>query len=107
MLMQGRSYSSRKLDFVHFQKKLVIKLFKIDIGKLAQETVGWTGADVENFVNQCLLMITSKKIDTVTPEIVEMVLEKFYYGKAQKNKIVPPKVREVTAYIDLIMIQIP
>jgi cell division protease FtsH len=80
---------------VHGKK---IKLAKdVDFEKIAKETTGATGADLENIVNEAALMAARCKAEAVTMTDFENAIDKITMG-TERRMIISPKEKEVIAY---------
>lgn len=95
---QGRINILKRHCF--FSKKGAKKHFSqdIDLSRIASYVPGATGADLENIVNQAALNALLEDSPVIKQKHLEDALEKIYYGKERKSSIIPPKVKENTAY---------
>ncbi|KAL5009659.1 hypothetical protein ScPMuIL_011964 [Solemya velum] len=71
---------------------------EIDVEKLARGTTGFTGADLENVVNQAALKAAMDGAATVTMVHMEFARDKVLMGPAKKNKIPDEQTNLLTAY---------
>jgi len=81
---------------VHARKKPLAK--EIDLRRIAERTPGFTGADLNNLLNEAALLAARRnktKIDMV--EILESI-EKVILGPERKSHILNDKEKKVTAY---------
>ncbi|MDO5553145.1 MAG: ATP-dependent zinc metalloprotease FtsH [Planctomycetia bacterium] len=69
----------------------------IDVDKLARSTVGFTGADIRNLVNEAALWATRNNRDKVDMADMEFAHEKVVLGLAREENISDPEKRK-TAY---------
>jgi len=69
----------------------------VDFEKLARATVGLTGADIRNLVNEAALWATRNEKDKVDMEDFEYARDKALMG-SQREDILTEKEREITAY---------
>jgi cell division protease FtsH len=65
---------------------------------IARGTPGFTGADLENMVNEAALLAARKGDDRVTMEHLEQAKDKVMMGAERRSMIITDKEKEVTAY---------
>ena len=70
----------------------------VDLSTIAKSTVGFTGADLENLVNEASLLAARKNLKAVTKADMEEASIKVVAGPEKKSKVVTLKERELTAY---------
>ena len=70
----------------------------IDLGVLAKNTAGFTGADLENMMNEAALLAARKDQTSITMEDLENAMTKVLMGPEKKSKIIPEKDRKLVAY---------
>ena len=71
---------------------------KVDLSVIARGTPGFTGADLENLINEAALMAARKSEEEVTSEHLELAKDKILMGTERKSMIITEKEKEVTAY---------
>ncbi|MCP4682422.1 MAG: ATP-dependent zinc metalloprotease FtsH, partial [Desulfobacterales bacterium] len=81
---------------VHLKKKLVSG--DVDISILARGTPGFTGADIENMVNEAALMAARRKKDKVEMEDFEDAKDKVLMGTERRSMIINDEEKKLTAY---------
>ncbi|MBW1731444.1 MAG: ATP-dependent zinc metalloprotease FtsH [Deltaproteobacteria bacterium] len=81
---------------VHLKKKLVAD--DVDISVLARGTPGFTGADLENMVNEAALMAARRGKDRVEMQDFEDAKDKVLMGTERKSMIISEEERKTTAY---------
>ncbi|MDY6971915.1 MAG: ATP-dependent zinc metalloprotease FtsH [Thermodesulfobacteriota bacterium] len=81
---------------VHFRKKLVAD--GVDISVLARGTPGFTGADIENMVNEAALMAARRGKDRVDMVDLEDAKDKVLMGAERRSMIISDKEKRITAY---------
>jgi len=76
------------------------KKFSPDINYkiLAKNTSGFSGADLENLVNESILLATRKNKKIVMLEDLEVAMIKVSVGPEKKSKVVSQKTKKLTAY---------
>ena len=70
----------------------------VDLKKLAQGTPGFTGADLENLINEGALLAARKNRPYITMKDLEEAEIKVIAGPEKKSRIVPEQERKLTAY---------
>lgn len=81
---------------VHFNKKLIAN--DVDASVLARGTPGFTGADIENMVNEAALMAARRGKDRVEMADFEDAKDKVLMGTERKSMIISDKEKKITAY---------
>ncbi len=70
----------------------------VDLKKLAQGTSGFTGADLENLVNEGALLAARKNQPFITMEDLKAAEIKVIAGPEKKSRVIPQHERELTAW---------
>ncbi len=70
----------------------------VDLEIIARGTPGFTGADLENLINEAALMAARIGDDKVTLPVMEKAKDKIMMGAERKSLIVSEKEKEITAY---------
>jgi cell division protease FtsH len=70
----------------------------VDLNRVARATPGSSGADLANLVNEAALYGARRNKQKVNMEDFEDARDKTMMGIARKSKVIPPKVRRMTAY---------
>jgi ATP-dependent metalloprotease len=70
----------------------------VDTEYLAKGTTGFTGADIENMVNQAALYAAQIGAQSVTMKHLEHARDKILMGPAKKSKIPDAETNNITAY---------
>jgi len=81
---------------VHLRKKLVTE--DVDVTVLARGTPGFTGADLENMVNEAALMAARRGKDRVDMRDFEDAKDKVLMGVERKSMIISDEEKRLTAY---------
>ncbi len=71
---------------------------EVDLAELARRTPGFTGADLENMLNEAALIAVRKGKKMIELEDCEEAIEKVLMGPARKSVIMSPEERKITAY---------
>jgi cell division protease FtsH len=70
----------------------------VDLAVIAKTSVGFTGADLENLVNEASLLAARKNRRAITKEDIEEATIKVIAGPEKKSKVVTEKEKRLTAY---------
>ncbi|MBN1897871.1 MAG: ATP-dependent zinc metalloprotease FtsH [Spirochaetes bacterium] len=81
---------------VHARGKPLEK--KVDLSKIARGTPGFTGADLENLVNEAALIAARRNKKFITHEDFEFAKDKILMGPERKSIIISEKEKKLTAY---------
>ncbi|MBD3361025.1 ATP-dependent zinc metalloprotease FtsH [Candidatus Peregrinibacteria bacterium] len=88
-----------KILKVHSRKKPLAK--SIDLSKIARSTPGFTGADLENLMNEAAILAAKKNKKTIGMKELEASIEKVIMGPERKSKVLTKKEKEITAYHEI------
>lgn len=89
-------YSERKEIIEYYVSKVLNK--NIDVDVLARGTAGFTGADLENMINQAALKAAIEGADSVTMSYIENAKDKILMGPERKSRIPDKETNLITAY---------
>ena len=81
---------------VHIRKKRVSD--DVDVSVLARGTPGFTGADIENMVNEAALIAARKGKDRIEMEDFEEAKDKVLMGIERKSMLISEEEKRLTAY---------
>jgi cell division protease FtsH len=70
----------------------------VDMAVIARGTPGFSGADLENLVNEAALMAARENREVVDADMLERAKDKVMMGAERKSMIISPKEKEITAY---------
>ncbi len=84
---------------VHARGKKLGK--SVRLGEIAKQTVGLTGADLENIMNEAAIFAARSKRSTISHRDIVDAVEKVTVGTERKSRKLTPKEREITAYHEL------
>lgn len=70
----------------------------VDLETIAKSTVGFTGADLENLVNEASLLATRKNKKAITKDELEEASIKVVAGPEKKSKVITEDEKKLTAY---------
>lgn len=84
---------------VHARNKKVSK--NVRLGDIAKQTVGLTGADLENIMNEGAIFAAKRKKPAVTQRDLIDAVEKVTIGSEKKSRKLTPHEKDITAYHEL------
>ncbi|MBT9258846.1 MAG: ATP-dependent zinc metalloprotease FtsH [Clostridiales bacterium] len=82
---------------VHMRNKPIAP--DVDPVVLARRTPGFTGADLENMVNEAALLAARRQQKAITMEVLEEAIDRIVAGgPARKSRVISEKEKEIVAY---------
>jgi len=85
-----------KILAVHGRKKALADNVEWDV--IARGTPGFSGADLENMVNEAALLAARANADLITMQHLEQAKDKVMMGAERRSMIITEKEKEITAY---------
>ncbi|AEX85044.1 ATP-dependent metalloprotease FtsH [Marinitoga piezophila KA3] len=73
----------------------------IDVDVLARRTPGFSGADLENLINEAALLSARKGKKIIEMEEMEEAIDRIIAGPARKSRVISEKTRKIIAYHEL------
>lgn len=70
----------------------------VSLKTIAQSTIGFTGADLENLLNEAALLAVRKNLKAITQEQVDEATIKVVMGTEKRSHVVKDKDKIITAY---------
>ena len=94
----GRPDSKGRAEIlaVHARNKPLAE--DVDLKVLAQSTSGFTGADLENVINEGALLAARRDQRMITMDVLQEAVIKVIAGPEKKSRVVPQHERRLTAY---------
>jgi cell division protease FtsH len=81
---------------VHSRNKPTAK--NVDLNQIAKQTPGFSGADIENLMNESAILAAKNGQKEVTMKDIESSIEKVQLGPERKSHVLSKKERGITAY---------
>ena len=81
---------------VHAKNKIIDK--GVDLEVLAKQTVGFSGADLANLMNEAAILAARRNKKAVEMVELEESIDKVLLGPERKSHRISPKEKEITAY---------
>lgn len=89
----------QKILEVHARNKKMAK--NIRLADIAKQTVGLTGADLENIMNEGAIFAAKRKKPAITQKDLVDAVEKVTIGSEKKSRKLTPHEKEITAYHEM------
>lgn len=70
----------------------------VDFAQLSKRTVGFSGADIENIVNEAAILSVRKGRDSVTMDDIDEAIDRRVAGPAKSSRVMNEHERKVVAY---------
>ena len=70
----------------------------VDLHQIAQSTVGFTGADLENLLNEAAILAAGENRQFIVQEDIKKSFVKVGIGKEKRSKIISEEEQRITAY---------
>lgn len=81
---------------VHCKGKSIGK--DVDLGKVACRTPGFTGADLQNLMNEAAILAAMRELKEISKEEIEDALERIIAGPEKKGAVISEKKKALVAY---------
>jgi cell division protease FtsH len=107
LLRPGRFDRRVIIDMPNMEERLAIlevhgrnKQFEknVDLKKIAQQTPGFSGADLENLMNEAAILTAKKNRDKIIQDDLEHSIEKIGLGPEKKSRRLSDQEKKITAY---------
>ena len=86
----------REILDVHIKNKPLGE--DVDLDKIAQTTAGFTGADLENLMNESAILAARNERKFITQEDIDKSFIKIGIGTEKKSRIISEKEKRITAF---------
>lgn len=70
----------------------------INLETLAKLTPGFSGADIENLVNEAAILAAQRNLSTISMQEFQDAMEKIVAGPERRSRLVTPRERKIIAY---------
>ena len=81
---------------IHSKNKKISK--DVDFKSIAGDTAGFSGAELENILNEAAIIATNKKHSCIDNDDIEDAVKKVTVGLEKHNRVVSEKDKKLTAY---------
>lgn len=72
--------------------------YNVDLRSIAEDTAGFTGAELSNILNEAAILATIRKNDSITNKDIEDALKKVTVGIEKHNRVISEKDKKLTAF---------
>lgn len=100
-ILVDRPDKAGRIDILKVHVKKVKLNDQVNLEDVAAITPGFTGADIENLVNEAAVIATRRGGESISQQDFTQALERIIAGLERKNKLLNPKEREVVAYHEM------
>jgi cell division protease FtsH len=70
----------------------------VDFDKIARRTPGFTGADLQNLMNEAAILAARRELKEISKEEIADALERIIAGPEKKNAVVSEERKKLVAY---------
>ncbi|HIM57359.1 MAG TPA: ATP-dependent metallopeptidase FtsH/Yme1/Tma family protein, partial [Candidatus Latescibacteria bacterium] len=70
----------------------------VDLEQVAKQTVGFSGADLANLINESAILAARRDQKSIRPEEFAESIDRVIAGPARKSRVISQKEKEMTAY---------
>ncbi len=70
----------------------------VDLSVIARSTVGFTGADLENLLNEAALLAARRSYHSITMQVIEEATLKVVMGTEKRSHVISEKDKRITAF---------
>lgn len=74
---------------------------EVDLAKIAKQTSGFVGADLENLMNEAAILAARHNKKKIAMKEIEHSIEKVLMGPERKSKVMSKREKEITAYHEI------
>lgn len=81
---------------MHSRGKALAK--DVDFDKIARRTPGFTGADLQNLMNEAAILAARRELKEISKDEISDALERIIAGPEKKNAVVSEEKKRLVAY---------
>ena len=81
---------------VHSKNKPIDE--KVDLEKISARTVGFSGADLQNLLNESAIFAAREKSETITEKHIDLAIDRITMGTEKKSLVMSDEEKKMTAY---------
>jgi len=81
---------------IHAQDKKIAET--INLRSIAEDTAGFTGAELANILNEAAIIATVKEHEAIDQDDIEEAIKKVTVGLEKRNRVISEKDKRLTAY---------
>lgn len=94
----GRPDVRGREDILHVHAKNKPLSDDVDLKQIAQTTAGFTGADLENLLNEAAILAAKENRSFIKQADIKLSMIKVGIGKEKKSRVISDKEKKITAY---------
>jgi cell division protease FtsH len=87
-----------RLEILHVHSKGKVLGKDIGLEKIARRTPGFTGADLQNLMNEAAILAARRELKVISKNEVEDALERIIAGPEKKGTVMSDKKKQLVAY---------
>ena len=87
-----------RLDILKIHSKDKKLADDVNLESIAEDTAGFTGAELENILNEAAIVATKMKHDEIENDDIEEAVKKVTVGLEKKERVISDKDKKLTAY---------
>ena len=87
-----------RLDILKIHSKDKKLADNVNLESIAEDTAGFTGAELENILNEAAIVATKRKHDSIEEEQIEEATKKVTVGLEKRERVISDKDKKLTAY---------
>ena len=87
-----------RVDILGVHTRKVTLAPEVDLGVLARRTSGFTGADLENLVNEAALLATRRELSAIGVGELEEAIDRVVSGPERRSRLLSEAERRIIAY---------
>ena len=87
-----------RLDILKIHSKDKKLADNVNLESIAEDTAGFTGAELENILNEAAIVATKRKHDSIEEEDIEEATKKETVGLEKRERVISDKDKKLTAY---------
>ena len=87
-----------RLDILKIHSKDKKLADNVNLESIAEDTAGFTGAELENILNEAAIVATKRKHDSIEEEDIEEATKKVTVGLEKRERVISDKDKKLTAY---------
>jgi cell division protease FtsH len=71
---------------------------EVDLSRIGRQTTGFSGADLENVMNEAAMLTARRQSDTIGVSDLEEAVDRVLVGLARKSRVISEREKWITAY---------
>jgi cell division protease FtsH len=71
---------------------------EVDLAQVARQTAGFSGADLENLLNEAAILAARRNRSAIGPTEIEEAIDRILAGPQRRSRLIGPREKALTAY---------